>query len=732
MTGDLTNDPVVVAAIDQLSSPQSTAEPDLAAFFLGPKAENQDLFADLVQEAVQAASFYRRDFHPEDPAAITGMIRNRPGYLESVDRLRARYSELLAYLGAYTTPYYSMRYLGHMLWDTTLPSMLGYFATMLHNPNNVTVQASTVTTFLELQVGWELCAMAGFRFGDNAPWGHITADGSIANIEAAWSARELKHLPLAVKAALTKQGGEYAPLADKVKVRSGDDEVILTKLDPWRLLNIRMEDALGLPAQLAELSGGKTPAVWKSLDEFSLNAIGWRDFYANLVGDGVGAPVLIGPSSMHYSWPKAMAVVGAGASQVWPVYVDADARIDLDLLEQKLERAVELRQPVMLAVAVMGTTEEGAVDPLRDVLDLRGKFRDKGLEFNVHADAAWGGYFCAAIRRDFELPRIIDGSCTPTAVGADEPGTYLSRYTVRQLEAIADADSVTIDPHKMGYIPYPAGALCYQDGRMPNLVTFGASVIGSDVTDISIGQHGLEGSKPGASPAAVWLSHAVLPPSVSGYGKLIRHVMYNTKLLYLRMRHLTGDHFRTTVLAREPAAEPDAIAALATKAAAVEGGIRFAESITNEQEDVLREVGPDMNMVDYVFNFKWADGTWNTDLDALNEFNVAVYDKFHVKEGKVEEGRVVAFGERGDDYPLIISQTELAVADYGETLLDDFLRRIEIAMPSGDVAIKVNRSVVMDPWDLEMAHPDGGSYLDMLMTVLATTVDELAEERGKS
>jgi hypothetical protein len=110
---------------------------------------------------------------------------------------------------------------------------------------------------------------------------------------------------------------------------------------------------------------------------------------------------------------------------------------------------------------------------------------------------------------------------------------------------------------------------------------------------------------------------------------------------------------------------------------------------------------------------------------------VAIYDKFHVKEGTIGAGRVVAFGERGDDYPLIISQTELAVADYGETLLVDFLQRIGVAVPQGNFAIKVNRSVVMDPWDLEMAYPGGGTYLDMLMNVLSTTVDELAAECGK-
>jgi hypothetical protein len=29
---------------------------------------------------------------------------------------------------------FSMRYQGHMVWELTLPSILGYFATMLYNP----------------------------------------------------------------------------------------------------------------------------------------------------------------------------------------------------------------------------------------------------------------------------------------------------------------------------------------------------------------------------------------------------------------------------------------------------------------------------------------------------------------------------------------------------------------------------------------------------------------------
>ena len=32
--------------------------------------------------------------------------------------------------------------------------------------------------------------------------------------------------------------------------------------------------------------------------------------------------------------------------------------------------------------------------------------------------------------------------------------------------ALANSDSITVDPHKSGYIPYPAGALCYRNGQL--------------------------------------------------------------------------------------------------------------------------------------------------------------------------------------------------------------------------------------------------------------------------
>ena len=67
-------------------------------------------------------------------------------------------------------------------------------------------------------------------------------------------------------------------------------------------------------------------------------------------------------------------------------------------------------------------------------------------------------------------------------------------HTKTQLEHIKYADSITIDPHKSGYVPYPAGALCYRDERMRFLVTWTSPYIDYQQEGVqTMGTYGLEG-----------------------------------------------------------------------------------------------------------------------------------------------------------------------------------------------------------------------------------------------
>lgn len=82
-----------------------------------------------------------------------------------------------------------------MVTDPAMPATLGYLVGLLWNQNNVTPEASPLTSHIEYLVGQQMCRLLGYRSADDplpsdptAPigWGHITCGGSIANLESVW------------------------------------------------------------------------------------------------------------------------------------------------------------------------------------------------------------------------------------------------------------------------------------------------------------------------------------------------------------------------------------------------------------------------------------------------------------------------------------------------------------------------------------------------------------------
>ena len=174
-----------------------------SAWFLGPQAENQDLLSRMISMSLTSACESRRSYPKDrpDPEVITPGIKQSLMYRSAARDMLAAHEELVRFLAQHATPFSSQRYQGHMTWDSTLPALAAYFAAMLYNPNNVTIEASTGTTPLGILVGWDLCQMVGYATDPAAelePWAHITADGTVANLEAAWASRgERLFCPLA-------------------------------------------------------------------------------------------------------------------------------------------------------------------------------------------------------------------------------------------------------------------------------------------------------------------------------------------------------------------------------------------------------------------------------------------------------------------------------------------------------------------------------------------------------
>ncbi|MCC0177187.1 decarboxylase [Waterburya agarophytonicola K14] len=690
---------------------EASGTQSLEAWFLGHNAENLAEFEGLILEAVRDQAFWRRNFYPGDPTQIDEQVKRQPEYIQTIDTLKESYRSLLAFLKK-SVPFFSMRYQGHMNWEVTMPAMLGYFAAMLYNPNNVAFEASTATTILEMLVGDDICKMLGYTMPDWAeiergalrPWGHLTCGGTVANIEAIWSARNLKFYPLALQAVLKNEPEFITAKYIEVPLVTGKSQMLI-ELDTWSLLNLKGDEILALPTRLQTEYQIEAEAVSQAIAKYSLQNLGIQEFSRRFLANVTHSPVLIVPGTKHYSFAKTTALLGIGSSNIIDVPVDKDARMDAQQLDLILQDCLAKKQPVYTVVAVMGSTEESAVDPLEEILALRSKYRELGLEFTVHGDAAWGGYFASLLRED------EPGTVTINPPSKTSYAIAMSKYVTRQFEVLGQADSITVDPHKSGYIPYPAGALCYRNSAMRNLVTFAAPVVFHGGTEPSIGIYGIEGSKPGAAAAAVYLSHKVIRPTKSGYGKIHGHALFSCKKLYARLISMARpkDWFIVVPVPRLPAEinGGDIQKQLGFIRDRIDGKTNEELFADSEAMNFLAELGPDQNILTYAFNFRKPNGFLNTNLALANRLNKAIYDMLSINLGDDIYG-----------YSLIVSTTDFTKADYGEEFIENYKQRLGVGGSPGDT-ITVLRSTVMNPWLTETAK---GSFLNVIEQELRQVV----------
>lgn len=153
---------------------------------------------------------------------------------------------------------------------------------------------------------------------------------------------------------------------------------------------------------------------------------------ANVVRDGVAAVgrrmcVYVSEEG-HFSIAKAAGMLGLGEANVRSVRTDDRLRMDLVDLERLVEADLAAGHLPFCVVACAGTTATGAFDPLADLAEFSRRYN-----LWLHVDAAYGGFAALA----------------PSA-----------RHF---FAGIAEADSVTLDPHKWLYLPVGCGCVLYKN-----------------------------------------------------------------------------------------------------------------------------------------------------------------------------------------------------------------------------------------------------------------------------
>ncbi|KAL8834411.1 MAG: hypothetical protein Q9176_007498 [Flavoplaca citrina] len=708
----------------------------ISSLFLGPHAENYEYFKSNIIAILEATRNARLNYFPDDGPFISKEVQASATFTKHTDKIGNAVKKAAELLSKHSVPWWSPRYAAHMCMDMSMPSLLGYFMTMLYNPNNVSIEASPLTMVAEIEAGQQICEMLGYNLDPevkSAPvgWGHITCGGTVANLESVCLARNLKFYPLALRNAV-KDFGPLSFIGDTFVVETCRGPKKLFKdLSKWELLNLKVDTVLEIPDRLSVEHGISSKFLQDTMKKYGIQSVGLGSLERQYDIDQPIQYMLC--STRHYSWPKSGAIAGIGSQNVVGIAPDMEARLDLNDLDKLLQASLEKQQAVYAVVSICGSTEEGAVDPLRGILELRRKYQAQGLSFVVHVDGAWGGYFASMIPRDFR-PGDPKNAEPPKQTGRGDgfvPDASLRVETQEDIYAMRDADSITVDPHKAGYIPYPAGSLCYRDERMRFLITWTSPYISRAGTTESIGIYGVEGSKPGASAMSTWLANRCIGTGPEGYGALMAEVCFTISRLSAHWAAMSTETSSficvpLNLLPSERKAMQDPNTTSESYAQAVDQEKQLIrdrvlnksnQEIIDEDADrpteekamvLLRALGSDLNINAFALNFRYSDGTVNDDVEEANYLNRRVVEVLSVDSPEDDPTKI----------PFFLTSTEFEHELYGDCA-KHFKKRLGLA--EDEVSLFVLRNVLMTPF------PTEGNFIDKMVNIFQEVVEKEVE-----
>lgn len=213
---------------------------------------------------------------------------------------------------------------------------------------------------------------------------------------------------------------------------------------------------------------------------------GWNTHLGHLTGGGTFANLealwiagelapgktILASEQAHYTHRR---ISGVLQFPFAAISTDARGRMCLQALKQRLAQG-----DVGTVVVTLGTTALGALDPLPEILALREKYG-----FRIHVDAAYGGYFILATNLD-----------------AEAAAAYA---------ALAEVDSIVVDPHKHGLQPYGCGCVLFRDPSVGRFYKHDSPYTYFTCGELHLGEISLECSRADAAAVALWATQRLLP-----------------------------------------------------------------------------------------------------------------------------------------------------------------------------------------------------------------------------
>ena len=201
--------------------------------------------------------------------------------------------------------------------------------------------------------------------------------------------------------------------------------------------------------------------------------------------------VIIVSTRGHYSITKTVNILGMGEENVLNIPVNANNRIDIKKLRRRIKSLKQDKEKtkIIAIVGIAGTTETGNIDNLEALAEI-----SREEEAHFHVDACWGG---SALLMDEYSPLF---------------------------KGIEQADSVTIDAHKLLYCPMSMGVVLFRNEKDLNFIRHTSKYV-IRRNSVDTGRFTIEGSRPFAC-LKPWASLKII--GREGYGLLFKHARKST------------------------------------------------------------------------------------------------------------------------------------------------------------------------------------------------------------
>ena len=203
---------------------------------------------------------------------------------------------------------------------------------------------------------------------------------------------------------------------------------------------------------------------------------------------------IIVPDSAHFSFKKAADMLNL---KIVDAKLDENYKIDVGEVKKVIS------DKTVAIVAVAGTTELGLIDPIEEISKI-------AFENNIyfHVDAAFGGFSIPFLQKSgYDLPTFdfsLPGVC-----------------------------SITVDPHKMGMAPIPAGGIIFRKEEYLEVMA-----VDSPYLTVKT-QSTIVGTRLGASAAATYAIMKYF--GKEGYCNLASSLLDNTEFFYEGLKEIGYD-----------------------------------------------------------------------------------------------------------------------------------------------------------------------------------------------